>query len=112
MPLLSIETNTQASDIDSVAASFSKAVAKILGKPEQYVMVKISHVPSLIFGGSDAPTAFLQLHSLGLTEEKTADYSAALCELVLLHFKIPKERIYIHFCSPQRHMWGWNGGTF
>ncbi len=112
MPLLSIDTNTPASDNTSGASTLSKAVAQMLGKPEQYVMVKLRTEQKLLFAGSDAPAAYVQLKSLGLPQDQTADYSATLCKLVASQFNIPKDRIYIEFSSPERHMWGWNGGTF
>ncbi|MCK5919804.1 MAG: hypothetical protein KAG66_02615, partial [Methylococcales bacterium] len=40
------------------------------------------------------------------------EYSRALCELVENELGIPADRIYIEFSNPERHMWGWNEGTF
>ena len=73
-------------------------------------MLKTS--PDMLFAGDDAPLAFLELKSLGLPEDSTANFSAALCDFMAAHFEIPMERIYIEFASPPRHMYGWNGSTF
>ena len=113
MPLLSIETNQEFSDKqDAFLQTASLTVAKLLEKPEQYVMVRLRHNLAMRFAGSDKPTALLELKSLGLPEENTREYSRALCELVENELGIPADRIYIEFSNPERHMWGWNEGTF
>jgi len=114
MPLLKIQTNEPV-DTDkrrALAADASKAVADMLGKPERYVMVSIEENPAMLFGGSDAPLAYLELKSIGLPETKTGDFSAALTILLDRHLGLPADRIYIEFADAPRAMWGWNGGTF
>ncbi len=111
MPLLSIETNQQPHDSETLKA-LSKAVANMLGKPESYVMLKYEQNTNMLFAGNDQPLAHLKLKSLGLPEDKTADFSAELCRLMQIHFNVPGERVYIEFSNPQRHLWGWNSGTF
>ena len=113
MPLLSLETNTPAStDNHATLTGLSRLVAELLGKPESYVMVRMQHNPDLIFAGNAEPAALMQLKSLGLPESRTAEFSRALCDFVADAFGIATDRIYIEFSSPQRHLWGWNGGTF
>ncbi len=113
MPLLSIETNQKPLDPpDAFLQTASLAVANLLGKPEQYVMVRLRHNATMRFAGSDEPTALLELKSLALPEQHTARFSQALCELIEKELKVPASRIYIEFSNPERHMWGWNGGTF
>jgi phenylpyruvate tautomerase PptA (4-oxalocrotonate tautomerase family) len=113
MPLLSIETNQNFPDKQSVLLqTVSSSVAKLLGKPEQYVMVRLRHNPAMWFGGSNDPTAYIQLKSLGFPEQHTKAFSQTLCQLVKKELGIPTNRIYIEFCNPDRHMWGWNEGTF
>jgi hypothetical protein len=75
-------------------------------------MVSIRSGLAMMFGGDDAPCAYLELKSLGLPEEQTATLSQALCELIGDKLQIPAERIFIEFSNPARHMWGWNGRTF
>jgi phenylpyruvate tautomerase len=114
MPLLSIETN-QALAPESAQALLDDAsgtVAELLGKPEHYVMLRLTHNPHMRFGGTAAPLAYVEFKSLGLPEERTAEFSAVLTELLGRHTDIPPVRIYIEFASPQRHLWGYDGGTF
>ena len=112
MPLLKIETNAQPATPQAVITDFSAAVASMLGKPESYVMVTLQHNPSMLFGGNDEPLAYLQLKSLGLPEDRTAEFSTTLCDLAEKHLGVTAARTYIEFSSPPRHMWGWNSTTF
>ena len=112
MPLLTIETNTESGDTSACLADLSKTTADMLGKPENYVMVIRRYNPDMLFAGSSQPTAFLELKSLGMPEERTPEFSDTLCELVGKHLGIQPSRVYIQFSSPDRHMWGWNSATF
>jgi hypothetical protein len=114
MPTLRILTNAQvpAEDRPGLLARASGAVAKMLGKPESYVMVILEDGRDLLFAGTPAPAAYLELKSLGLPEGKTADYSRALCDLLAGTLGIPAERVYIEFAAPPARLFGWNGGTF
>lgn len=114
MPFLSIETNVDVSG-EQRAALLKRASAKAaeaLGKPESYVMVSLAAGRPMLFAGSDAPLAYLQLRSLGLPGEATGRLSATLCRFVEDELGIPSGRVYIEFSGPERHMWGWDGGTF
>jgi phenylpyruvate tautomerase PptA (4-oxalocrotonate tautomerase family) len=114
MPLLRIQTNVP---IDSerqqcVMAKASHQVAKMLGKPERYVMISMEHNPDMLFGGSGEPLAYLELKSIGLPEAKTEELSRALADLLKQQMALPPDRVYIEFSDAPRNMWGWNGGTF
>lgn len=114
MPYLKIQTN-QTITPDQAQALISKAsklVAGELGKPEQYVMVALSPPVPMVFAGTDAPTAYLELKSIGLPSSRTGDLSQALCALIENDLAISKERVYIEFADASRAMWGWNGSTF
>jgi len=114
MPLLTLRTNLTLDDTATQAllAACSSKTASLLGKPERYVMIEIVSGLAMLFAGSDDPCARLELKSLGLPEQSTAEFSRGLCMLVTAQTGIPAERIYIEFSSPARHLWGWNGATF
>jgi phenylpyruvate tautomerase len=112
MPLLEISTNTSIENIPQLAEQASRLAAEILGKPESYVMVRIHAEQALIFAGTDEPAAHIKLKSLGLPQAKTPDLSAAICDFLTKQLAIHSARIYIEFSSPERHMWGWDNGTF
>jgi phenylpyruvate tautomerase len=114
MPLLKLQTNRIPDSVDRPALlqQLSAAVADLLGKPERYVMVSLEHNPRMLFAGNDAPLAYLELKSIGLPGERTGEFSSALSNIVGETLDIPPERVYIEFADAQRHLWGWNGGTF
>ncbi len=114
MPLLKIHTN-QSLDNAAQAALMQKAsarVAELLGKPERYVMIALETGQPMLFAGSDAPLAYLELKSIGLPDDATTALSAALCQLIGEQLGIAQDRIYIEFSNAERHLWGWDGRTF
>ncbi|WP_456380195.1 phenylpyruvate tautomerase MIF-related protein [Thiolapillus sp.] len=114
MPLLTLTTNQSlsAAQKTSLPTALSTEVARLLGKPESYVMVIVQDEQIMVMGGTTDTTAYLQLKSLGLPEIDTESLSAALCDLVTETLEIPADRIYIEFFNPPRHLWGWNRSTF
>lgn len=114
MPYFQIQTNRsiEAERGAAVLRGASQLVAQQLGKPERYVMVALRDEIPMLFAGSDAPAAYLELKSIGLPAEATAGLSDALCAFVERQLEIPRERVYVEFADAPRHMWGWNGGTF
>ncbi len=114
MPTLRILTNAQvsANDRADLLAGASRIMAEMLGKPESYVMVMLEDGRDMLFAGTAAPAAYLEVKSLGLSETKTAQYSRTLCDFFAGALGVPTERIYIEFAAPPRHLFGWNGGTF
>ncbi len=114
MPYLKIQSNQEleANKQLVLLKEASALVAARLGKPESYVMVNMEPSRPMLFAGSDEPTAYLELKSIGLPESKTKELSQALCQLINSHTGIEQERIYIEFADAPRSMWGWNGSTF
>jgi phenylpyruvate tautomerase PptA (4-oxalocrotonate tautomerase family) len=114
MPYISIQTNRPLDLLaqNDLLSRVSRSTAEILEKPESYVMVAIMPATAMMFAGSDAPTAFVTLKSLGLPEDQTVNLSRSLCQLVSATLGIQNDRIYIEFASPARHLWGWNESTF
>lgn len=114
MPYLAVATNVapETAATERFMADASATVARLLGKRERYVMVTLRSGQAMLFGGTNAPLAHLELKSLGLDEAQCPNLSAALCDLLQTHFAIPPERIYIELSAPQRSHWGWNRATF
>lgn len=112
MPYLSVQSNVTINDEVGLLSRLSQQVAKLLGKPESYVMLHIESDAAMLFAGSSEPLAFVQLKSLGLPQAETSAFSACLCSLLHDELGIDVGRIYIEFSGPERHMWGWNGSTF
>ena len=112
MPYLHVHTNVSVREQASFLSQCSGTVALALGKPESFVMVELSQAQPMMFDGSEAPLAFLELKSLGLEESQTLALSKTLCELIEQELGVEQERIYIEFAAPERTMFGYNGGTF
>lgn len=114
MPLLRIQTNQLlgADALRDLPRLASQHVAALLGKPERYVMVSLEHNPAMLFAGTDAPLAYLELKSIGLPAARTGELSKGLCELVGQQLGIAQDRIYIEFANASGNLWGWDGGTF
>jgi len=112
MPVLQITTNVTIDNADALAKQASSLVAEMLGKPESYVMANITGNADLIFAGTNDPCAHLMLKSLGLPESETKTYSEKLCSFIEQQLGVPPSRTYIEFINPERHMFGWNSGTF
>ena len=114
MPMLKIQTNQPVDPQrqQALTSKASKTVAELLGKPERYVMVSLDAGRPMLFAGDDTPLAYLELKSIGLPEDRSSDFSSALCELMQAQLGIAPERVYIEFSGASRHLWGWNGATF
>ncbi len=114
MPLLKLKTNVPVPPAarEGLLSAASRAVAGMLGKPERYVLVTLEAEAPMIFAGSHAPCAYLELKSIGLPDDRTADLSRALCDNLGPALKVAPERIYIEFSNAEPHLWGWNGETF
>jgi len=114
MPYLKINTNI---DVDKnntavIVNETSTEVAKLLGKPESYVMIELNPSLNMSFAGTNDPLAYLELKSIGLPAEVTGTLSASLCSFIASHLNIDPARIYIEFADADRHLWGWNTSTF
>lgn len=112
MPYLKIITNLALPTDATLLAHASKTLAQQLGKPERYVMVEASGNAALLFGGSDAPAAYVELKSIGLDISQTKSLSKTISELLRAELSIAPDRVYVEFTNIQGNCWGWNGGTF
>jgi len=114
MPLLTVSTNQSLTD--EARSEFlrraSKQLAQWLGKSENYVMIHLATEQALVFGGDSQPAAWVGCASLGLREDQTVQLSERLCAFLADQLDLDQARIYIHFQSPERAFWGWNGRTF
>ncbi len=114
MPYLKIITNKtiEPARKQSLLASVSKLVATELSKPEKYMMVSLECGVPMVFAGTDAPTAFLELKAIGLPEAKTSTLAQLLCDAMEKQLGVSKDRVYINLADVAANMWGWNGQTF
>ena len=71
-----------------------------------------SDVP-MTFGGTTDPVCYVEIKSIGtMKPEQTKAMSADFCQQIESELGVEKNRIYLEFADAERHLWGWNGGTF
>ncbi|KAL6559049.1 hypothetical protein OROMI_012505 [Orobanche minor] len=115
MPTLNLYTNVP---VDSVVASdilkdATKAVAKIIGKPESYVMILVNGGVPISFGGTEEPAAYGELVSIGgLGPSINSKLSATIAEILQTKLSVDSSRFYIKFSDIERSFFGFNGSTF
>jgi len=115
MPSLNISTNVPLEGLNTseILSETSKSVAKIIGKPEAYVMVQLKGSVAISFGGTEEPAAYGELVSIGgLGSDTNKKLSAAIATILDAKLKVPKSRFYIKFYDVKRSDFGWNGTTF
>lgn len=114
MPCLILKTNQSLSKEEQLdlCQTISALTARLLDKPESYVMTLIEAQVSMTMSGTTEPTVYIELKSINLPEENTSELSKELCIHVSESLKITPNRIYIEFSNAQRHLWGWDNRTF
>ncbi|KAK3221381.1 hypothetical protein Dsin_008406 [Dipteronia sinensis] len=115
MPTLNVYTNVP---VDAVIASdilrdATKAVAKIIGKPESYVMILLNGGVPIAFSGTEGPAAYGELISIGgLSPSVNAKLSSIIADILQTKLSIDSSRFYIKFFDVERSFFGFNGSTF
>ena len=114
MPFVSVTTNQSLSPSDKaeLLSEISFNCAEILGKSEDYVMVRLNLGESLFFAGTEEQAIFTELFSIGLSALDVPTLSCALCKFLSERLGVTPKRIYLNFRDVPRGMWGWNGSTF
>ena len=116
MPIIKVQSSVATPDktqVESLLCSLSAKLAKHLGKPESYVMTAFEADVPMTFAGTTDPVCFVEIKSIGTMQpEQTKAMSADFCEQIESELGVAKNRIYLEFADAERHLWGWNGGTF
>ena len=114
MPFLRLQTNLELGQEkkSALTAMLSQKVSEWLDKPEDYVQVSLECSVSMRFAGTEDPTAFAEVRSLGFYGLNQNEITHALCECLQNECSIPQERVFINFVDMARENWGWNGKTF
>ena len=114
MPLLKLETTVPIPEEKQkpLLADLSKTVAGTIGKPEQYVMVSISH-SEILMSAKSGSAAFVDVRSIGgLSAEVNRKLSREVSKLLGDTLGISADRVYLNFTDVDASNWGWNGSTF
>lgn len=116
MPLIKVQTSIAdpgSTQVSTLLKTLSSALAKHTCKPEAYVMTLFESDQSMTFGGTTAPTCYVEVKSVGsMTADQTRAMSQDFCQQIHQALGVALDRIYIEFADAQGFMWGWNGQTF
>nr|DAD28133.1 TPA_asm: hypothetical protein HUJ06_029601 [Nelumbo nucifera] len=100
MPCLNLSTNVSLDGVDtsSILSEATKTVAKIIGKPEAYVMIVLKGSVPMSFGGNEQPAAYGELVSIGgLNPEVNKKLSGAIATILETKLSVPKSRFFLKF---------------
>lgn len=114
MPLVKVHTSVPVPEdrVEPLLSALSSTAAKVLGKPEAYVMVALSHGP-MRMAGRPGPAAFVDVRAIGaMPDAKTAELSRRITALLGDHAGIPGDRVFLNFTAFAGRDWGHDGGTF
>lgn len=116
MPVATLYTSAEIPsppERDALLRDVSSALARLLGKPEAYVMTCLAPRSTMTFAGSTDPACLVEVKSIGaLTPQSTARLSEALCKRIHEGLGVPTNRIYAVFTDVSAHLWGFDGSTF
>lgn len=115
MPCLNLTTNVNldAVDTSAIRSEAMSAVAKHTGLPESYIMTSLKGSVPMTFGGTEQPTAFGELVSVGgLNPDVNEKISAAISTILETKLNVPKSRFFLKFHDTEGSNFGWNGSTF
>ena len=114
MPYFKIETNREVDDVarETFLSGASRFVSKLLGKPEESVMVSLLPTSSMRFQANDNHCAYVEFKSIGLSRDQCPEYARAICEHLESALGIAPQRIYIEFGDIDPKMFGWDKSTF
>ena len=75
------------------------------------MLVSLEGAVPMLFGGTEEPSAFLELRGIGLPPAKAGPLSRLLCGLMESELGIRQDRVYINFADVPPNLWGCNGKT-
>ncbi|XVE97155.1 hypothetical protein REPUB_Repub02eG0286800 [Reevesia pubescens] len=98
MPCLYISTNLNLDEVDTdhIFSEATKAVASIIGKPENFVMVILKGSVAISFNGNKDPAAYAEIVSMGgINREVKRRLIATLGTILENKLSIPTTRFFL-----------------
>ena len=116
MPLVNVYTSAELppeAKSQALLGDLSKTLARVLGKPESYVMTCLVPRARMTFAGSFDPACLVEIKSIGgITRESARSLSDAVCKKLCEVLGVPTNRIYVVLADVPAPMWGFDGSTF
>lgn len=92
-------------------SAFGEAITCLVGKTEDYLMLRFTDRARLWLGGSDKLAAMLEVSVYGaLRHEEAAALTERLTNAVSETLLVPPDRIYVKYVATPE--WGFNGTQF
>lgn len=113
MPYIATKTNIDISKEQEIAlkSAFGKAIGKIPGKTENWLMLDFSDSQRMWLAGDNSPAAMLEVEIFGSASDSAYDaLTSELTDIVREVLNIEPNRIYIKY--EEIDHWGWNGNNF
>ncbi|KAG6745334.1 hypothetical protein POTOM_051989 [Populus tomentosa] len=104
MPALIISTNVSLDGVDtsSILSEATSEVAKVIGKPEKYVMIVLKGSIPISLGGTEEPAAYGELVSIGgLSPDVNKTLSSVVASILEKKLSVPKSRLFLKFYDSQ-----------
>ncbi|CAN4118281.1 unnamed protein product [Withania somnifera] len=98
MPCFNLSTNLNLDGVDTTDffSEATKAVASIIGKPKNFVMVVLKGSAGISFGGNKEPAVFSEIVSMGgITPDVKRELIAALGTICQNKLSIPRTRFFL-----------------
>lgn len=116
MPLVTVYTSAEPPPEENARAllrDLASATARILGKPESYVMTCLVPRSPMTFAGSFEPSCLVEIKSIGgLGGDRPTRLTEAVCKLLQVATGIRPERVYVVLADVPARMWGFDSKTF
>ncbi|MFH1131121.1 MAG: phenylpyruvate tautomerase MIF-related protein [Pseudomonadota bacterium] len=115
MPFLRLQTSAliAADTKTDLMAILSETTARVLCKPETYMMVALEPETSMMLGGNGKPAAMFEVRSVGtISLMQAKNLSKEVSAILTEKLGVPANRIYSNFAGVEGTMWGHDGGTF
>ena len=113
MPYIDAKTNVQITNEqkEALIKEFGKAIEKIPGKSENWLMVNIEDAHTMAFRGDFSPCAMVEIAIFGKATEKAYDaLTECVCSLIQRILGVPSERTYVKYTEISH--WGYDGFNF
>ncbi len=114
MPVAHLKTNVILAPeaAKALALKLSALMARVLGKPEDYVLASVGGGKALVFGGTADPAALVRCGSLGLEPKACRSLTRELCAFLEAELGISPARVFVDCVSLDPAMFGWKNETF
>ncbi|XP_066505630.1 macrophage migration inhibitory factor [Hoplias malabaricus] len=114
MPMFVVNTNVSRNAVpEGLMPQLTQDLAKVTGKPANYMAIQIIPDQMMMFGGSSEPCAICSFHCIGkIGGSQNKQYSKLLMGILNKQLGISPDRIYINFFDMEAANVAWNNSTF